>query len=247
MNEEQQFQSYLDDSLSELERQEFEARLLADEDLSRRFEAYSAPSVVPDGSAELPPPDLRGPVRDKIRRRSGGRFFGGAFGALNALTIGLVVLVIGLVALVVAGPSGPFGASDLPDPPAAPQTQGETPSDERTAPPEIEEVRRGGGRRIVETTAPSAPQPTVTFVWKYSVRFDAPSGALREDIDGLLSGLNEAEAQGEDGIVLLQGSRQDVQAIVGELSRLGGVVERSVLEVTPELITEGFLSVDLGG
>lgn len=131
------FRAYLDGELSAQEASALEDQLLVDEALSDAFEAFARGSeaTLRASSTDTPaPPDgFTASVRERIRRRSGGRFFDEDRVSSRFIPVFIVVSFLILVVFAIAGrwasPGGLFGravddaviedAADMPADPAA--------------------------------------------------------------------------------------------------------------------------------
>lgn len=136
----QRFRAYLDGQLSQHEASALEEQLLVDEALSDAFEAFARQDgaaalrdIAPDGVT--PPDDFTASVRDRIRRRSGGRFFDEDRVSSRFIPVFIVVAFVVLVLFAIAGrwasPGGLFGRAVeqavVEDAPAAPAVPGARP------------------------------------------------------------------------------------------------------------------------
>lgn len=139
MSEAERFDAYLRGDLPEEDAQVLERQLTNDSALADRFEAHSRPvdhirAVQADDA-----PDLRKQVKRRIRRRSGGKFFGNS--GLRALlgSVSLIALLIGLILFLIMGPFGLLGdekvqpASGSSNAAGEASTDNEAPTDEQRA------------------------------------------------------------------------------------------------------------------
>lgn len=118
-SEAERFDAYLRGDLAEEDAQLLERQLASDSALADRFEAHSRPTEHIRAVQPGDTPDLRNKVKRRIRRRSGGKFFGGS--DLRSLlgSISLIALLIGLILFLLMGPFGLLGDDRVPSESAA--------------------------------------------------------------------------------------------------------------------------------
>lgn len=99
-----QFEAYLSGKLSPAEAEALEASMLADDELLAQFEAFSTGGAVPSEELDVvPPSDFTHSVRERIRRRSGGRFFQEDRVTARYIPIFSILAFVLLAAFAIAG------------------------------------------------------------------------------------------------------------------------------------------------
>lgn len=102
--EKSRFDAYLGGEMSDEDAAAFEDALASDETLLAAFESYAAAhqELHPD-SAYAPPPQFTEGVRDRIRRRSGGRFFQEDLVTTRYIPIFVVAAFVTLLVIALVG------------------------------------------------------------------------------------------------------------------------------------------------
>jgi hypothetical protein len=210
--DEQRFEAYLNDEMSDEEAAQFEEELANDPELADRFEQYSRPDAEIEAVSDVEPPDLRDKVRRRIRHRSDGKFFGES--GLTALmgSAALIAVLLGLVLFLLLGPFGLLNEEQLEQPQdsaatessnedeSAVQPDGEsqstaddqdTQSRRRTERPDpaeefeksMQEVRRGGGLATPGRVSGEGQGATgAMFVQAYRVLISKPREAVGSEL-----------------------------------------------------------------
>lgn len=260
LNDEQnaRFYAYLHGELSDEETAALEAALLEDEALLRAFDAYAKRDAPPEIAETLAPPtDFTDSVRQRIRRRSGGRFFQEDPAVKRYIPI---FLIVAFVILVIVGISGRYlSLGSVPDD-APTQAQEDAPADAEADSEANAEDRRGSniqGTRVRDRAdlpdltiedemraasankpyqdLPVSGRPTAEDVsyTRAVILLESPKSAeaLREEIISLFG---ERELIEGDGFFRMPLRDRDFAGAMQRMSTMDGTVREESQSVTLE-------------
>lgn len=258
LNDEQnaRFDAYLRGELSDEDTAALEAALLEDEALLRAFDAYAkrdAPAEIAETLA--PPTDFTDSVRQRIRRRSGGRFFQEDLAVKRYIPIFLIVAFVILIVIGISGRYLSLGEvqedADAPtpsqedastDPGAA--TEGRHGSNIEgtrvTDRPELreltdEEEMRAASANTHYRDLPVSGRPTAANVTYTRAVFFVESAkskeALREDIVALFG---ERELVEEDGFFRMPLRERDYSGALQRMQTMDGRMREESRSVSLE-------------
>lgn len=258
------FEAYLSGALSAEEAAALEAELLADETLLDEFEAFS--TRVPDGQGTVdivPPPDFTHSVRERIRRRSGGRLFQEDRVTSRYIPMFTIAAFALLIILVVGGRLIPFrGVTDGVE--VVEQGDG---SPEAAAPngaTEIPDALSARGRRVVDrenrstyddehAMAPASagiryqdlpvsgkPTPAQVTYTKRIMFLESPSSAdeLRAEIARVFG---DREITDQDGYFRIALRDRDVVGALQRLETMGGVIKEESRRLSAEEMESSYI------
>lgn len=257
--EQSRFDAYLAGEMSASEAEALEDALAAHEDLLTAFEAYAADQdVVRQGVDYSPSPQFTARVRDRIRRRSGGRFF--QEDVVTKRYIPIFVVVAFTVLIVVAIAARMQSTDGLTDEDAKVVEQGAVAED-------VDEQTAGNsarGRRISDRSHRRNPShedymkpasenrryqdlpvsggrtpANVTYTRRvWTLTSDKNKDALREEIAEVFGNVSIEEA---DGYLRLQIRDQDVSGARQRLEKLDGELSYDSTKVPADEAKERYL------
>lgn len=247
-----QFHAYLSGELTGEEASAFEDALATDEALLSAFEAYAAahPALLPEGIA-APPAQFTDRVRDRIRRRSGGRIFQEDLVTTRYIPIFVIAAFVLLLVIALAGRKT-----------AAPGLEEDAEIVEQGAVDSAEETRVR--RRVRDRENRRTPSPedymkpashnrdyrdlpvsggrtpdSVTYTRRvWMVKSTKDEAALRSEIEEVFG---RRELEGVDGYLRMKISDREISGAYQRLELMDAKADYVSTEVTGDEVTDRYI------